>query len=175
MSARQWATFCKIQIRVQINYPKEMHPFLTTGNLLLFPFIRALSCEMCWWSVCELCVDSGCWRGWLNLWSWWQGWKGSAACTRPQGCITELLVHGVTHGSRESHEQVSGLVCVIQNWCLTEHLICKVCETPDSCKGEILRDTLSLVAIQLMNWGYFVHPPCVGICAWNLAMISRWK
>lgn len=110
----------------------------------------------------------------LKLCSWWQGWTVTKVKMIYRGVFTELLVHGVTHRSWDSHEQVSGLVCVIQNWCLIQHLICKVCETPDSCKGEILEDTLSLAAIQLMNWGYFVHAPCVGICAWNLAVNCRW-
>lgn len=71
----------------------------------------------------------------------------------------------VTPRSGESHEQVSSLVCVIQNGCLLEHLICKVCEAPGSCKGEVLKDTLSLVAIQLMNCGDFVPALSVGACA----------
>lgn len=45
MSGSQCFT-CDIQIRVQLNHPEEIFPFLTTGNLLVFPFIRALNREM---------------------------------------------------------------------------------------------------------------------------------
>ena len=55
MSGRDF-TFCKMQIRIKLNYPKEMLHFLTTGNLLAFPFIRALNCEI--WDGSEVCVSS---------------------------------------------------------------------------------------------------------------------
>lgn len=47
--------------------------------------------------------------------------------------------------------QVWRLVCVVQNRWLIERLICEAWEAPDSRKGEISEDTLSLVAIRLMN------------------------
>lgn len=45
-----------MQIRIKLNYPKEVLPFLTTGNLLAFPFIRALNSEI--WDGREVCVSS---------------------------------------------------------------------------------------------------------------------
>lgn len=66
--------------------------------------------------------------------------------------------------SFNSHEQVSRLDCVVQNWWLIEHLICEVCEARNSHKGEILEDTLS-GSHTVNELRYFVHAMCVGVHA----------